>query len=497
LNERSAAGFEEKLVATLKATHLRFSELFEREERLSSGAGSLIFTGVENDKGTLATLSNLGFKRPSDISDTVRRWHTGSLRATRSPRARRIMTISPFLGRELSKRAHLIEALLESRWPQPAPSPDAMRAELEERLDRAPSFETKLNAARRWGSEHRFETAAQLAIGHINARDAATRFTAQADVAINALLPVATKETEALHGAIDGGLVVIGMGRLGAGAMTAASDVDLVFVYEAAEGSLSTGPKPVDAVTYFMRLVRRFLTTLTATTEEGALYEVDMQLRPSGSKGPWAVSLATLERYYAEEAWTWEAMALTKARIIGGDERLAAKVRSMIDGVLARPRLAPEVARDVEDMRLRVRKAKPAAGPWDVKLAEGGLTELEFILAFLNLKQGAVHGAPPPGALDAMQSLLAKGAISRDHAGGLFTALELFETIMQLSRAATGDLFSPDGSGEALQARMAAACGASTIAEAEEKLMARQQAVRTIYEAIVIAALSGRERDPP
>jgi glutamate-ammonia-ligase adenylyltransferase len=552
LNEKSAVAFEEKLVEVLKATHRRFSELFEREERLSSGAGSLIFTGVENDKATLATLSRLGFKRPADISETVRRWHTGSLRATRSPRARelltklgprileelakagdpdaafvafdqflaqlpagvqvfslfannpqifetliRIMTISPFLGRELSKRAHLIEALLESRWPQPALSAAAMQEELADRLDRAPTFETKLNAARRWGSEHRFETAAQLAIGLIGSAEAAARFTAQADVAINAVLPVALKETEAVHGAIDGALVVVGMGRLGAEAMTATSDVDLVFIYEAADGAVSKGPKPVDGVTYFMRVVRRFLTALTAATEEGALYEVDMQLRPSGSKGPWAVSFGGLERYYAEEAWTWEAMALTKARIIAGDDGLAPKVRSMIDAVLSRPRPLAPLARDVEDMRRRVREAKPPAGPWDVKLAEGGLTELDFILAFLNLKEGAVHGAPPTRALDAMRSLLAKGALSGDHAEELVTALDLFETIMQLSRAATGDLFAPDTSGEALRSRMAAACGASTIAEAEEKLMARQRAVRMIYKDIVVAASPNAALDAP
>lgn len=543
LGEASAESFETRLLGVLTATHTRFADLFEREERLSTGEGSLIFTGVENDKGTIATLEKLGFRRPADVSDTIRRWHTGSLRATRSRRARelltklapkllgelakagdpdaafiafdqflarlpggvqvfslfannpqvfeiliRIMTISPFLGRELSKRSHLIEALLEKGWPGPALTPEALLAELQSRLDRAPSFEEKLNAARRWGSEHRFDTAAQLAIGLIPARAAAEQFTAQADAAIRALLPAVRAEFEEAHGAIDGSLVVIGMGRLGAGSMTATSDIDLVFIYEADETKSSAGPKPLDAVTYFLRLVRRFLTALSATTEEGSLYDVDMQLRPSGSKGPWAVSLVAFERYYAEEAWTWEEMALTKARLVAGDGDLAEKVGLLIGRILARPRVVPKLARDVDEMRERVREAKPDAGRWDVKLVEGGLTELEFVLAFLCLREGAAHGAPPPGAADAIGFLRAKDAIRQEHAEGLLTAAELFETIMQLSRAATGDVFAPGASGEALRARMAAACGAATVEEAEKGLAALEQSVRRIYDEVVVAA---------
>ncbi|MEQ1931051.1 MAG: bifunctional [glutamine synthetase] adenylyltransferase/[glutamine synthetase]-adenylyl-L-tyrosine phosphorylase, partial [Parvularculaceae bacterium] len=386
LGEESLAAFEVRLTGVLKSTHELFADLFEKEERLSSAAGSLIFTGVENDKATLATLARLGFQRPSDVSDLIRRWHTGSVRATRSPRARelltklaprlleelgragdpdaafiafdrflaqlpagvqvfslfannpqvfeeliRIMTIAPELGRQLSKRAHLIEALLENDWPRPAPSPETMGAELKGRLEAAETYEGQLNAARRWAGERRFDGAAQLVIGALDVKSAAAHFTAIADCCIEALLPAARAETERLLGSIAGGVAVIGLGRLGAGAMTASSDIDLIFVYDAPEGAQSAGPRPAEANVWYPKLVRRALAALSATTEEGTLFEVDMQLRPSGGAGPTAVSLSAFEKYYAADAWTWEARALLKARVVAGDPDVAATVRTMID----------------------------------------------------------------------------------------------------------------------------------------------------------------------
>jgi glutamate-ammonia-ligase adenylyltransferase len=505
--------------------------------------GSLIFTGVENDKGTLATLERLGFRRPADISDVIRRWHTGSLRATRSPRARelltklapkllealgksgdpdaafiafdrflaqlpagvqvfslfannphifdvlvRVMTIAPELGRQLSRRAHLIEALLENNWPLPPPPREAMIADLADRLARMEGYEAKLNAARRWGAERRFDAAAQLVIGAINAKAAARQFTAIADAAILGLLPVAREETERQLGSIEGGLAVVGLGRLGAGMMTASSDVDLIFIYDAPADALSTSEKPVEASLYFLKLVRRALAALSATTEEGLLFEVDMQLRPSGSKGPVAVSISAFERYYATDAWTWEKMALVKSRLIAGDPSVGGRAMGVIRSVLASPRGKRQLADDVEDMRRRLSGAKPASGPWDVKLAEGGLADLDFTLEFLALEKGAEIGAPPPGTLDLVEFLAVHEALAEGDRAALTKAVVFFETIMQLGRAATGGVFSPANSGEAQSARMAAALEASSISDAQRMLEAHLSNVREIYLRIVAGA---------
>jgi glutamate-ammonia-ligase adenylyltransferase len=557
LGEASPELFEVNLRGVLSSTHYYFAELFEREERLSSGAGSLSFTGVENNPQTLATLEKLGFKRPGDVSETIRRWHAGTLRATRSARSRelltklgprllealagasdpdaafvafdqfltrlpggvqvfalfannpqvfdtliRIMTISPFLGRELSKRRHLIEALLESGWPGPSAALGELPGALADRLARAEAYEAKLNEARRWAAEERFEAAARLITGLISPDYAAAWFTAIADAAICALMPIVRAETERQFGTIEGGLVAIGMGRLGAECMTATSDVDIVFIYDAPDDAQSDAAKPLDAATYFTRFVRRFVTALSAVTEEGALYEVDMQLRPSGSKGPWAVSRSAFERYYEGDAWTWEEMALTKARVIAGAGRdggrhrdraaareaaLAGRVRAVIDNVLTRRRDRGKLAADVDDMRRRLAEARPAASPWDVKTADGGLTDLEFILAFLALDAAGEIGVPPRAPQPLIRFLAGKGRIGEADAQGLLTASELFETVMQLGRAATGESFTPGAAGEALKARMAAACGAASIDEAEAVLSARERAVKAMYSRIVRA----------
>ncbi|MBI1365791.1 MAG: bifunctional [glutamine synthetase] adenylyltransferase/[glutamine synthetase]-adenylyl-L-tyrosine phosphorylase [Alphaproteobacteria bacterium] len=551
LGESDRRAFETNLMAALRTVHRRFAELFEREERLSGEGGSLIFTGVENDPATLETLAGLGFQRPADISNTIRRWHAGALRATRSARARelltklvprllealskaddpdaafvafddflarlpagvqvfslfannphvfdvliRIMTISPYLGRALSRRASLMEAMVESEWPTPAEPPEALSKTLSARLAGAASFEEKLNEARRWGGEQKFEIAAQLVIGAVDAQSAAAQFTAVADAALGALLPVAAAEIERAHGKIGGGLSVIAMGRLGAGTLTAASDLDLVFVYDAPEDALSAGPKPLDPVSYYLRLVRRLLTALSAATEEGALYEVDMQLRPSGSKGPWAVSLNAFERYYETDAWTWEEMALSKARVVAGDRELGQKVEAAIKRVLTRPREAGRLAADIRDMRERVANAKPAASVWDLKHAEGGLVDLEFTLAYLALRDGARFGAAPAATRAKIEFLRREGSLSETDAAELSTAFEMFETVMQVGRAAVGDQAASAAEGGALRARLAAALGAATTGEAEERLKARLGAVRRIFETVVISSASASKVTP-
>lgn len=543
LGEKSAASFEKRLIGTLTDAHALFAALFEREEMLSSSGGSLVFTGVENHPATLETLKKLGFLRAADISDTIRRWHTGAYRATRTARARelltklvprlldalskagdpdaafvafdqflsrlpagvqvfalfannphvfdiliRIMTISPYLGRELSKRLHLIEAVLESGWPGPPPDSETFLPELQERIENADTYEERLNEARRWASEQNFEIAAQLILDLISPDEAARLFTAAADAAIKALLPAARAEIESRHGGIDGGLAVLGLGRLGAGAMTASSDVDLVFIYDAPEGAVSTGPKPLEAPDYFIRLVRKLLTALSATTEEGALYDVDMQLRPSGGKGPWAVSLASFERYYETDAWTWEEVALLKARIVAGDEQVCRRVRAAIDAVIARPRDQAKIAVDIDDMRKRLLSAKPATGPWDLKQALGGLAEIDFLLAFHALAAGARVGPPPPGTRAMADFLRERGVFDTQAADVILTASERFEAVMQVGRAATGDGFAPETAGEAMKARMASACGVSTIEQAAEDLAALQIAVRRLYERTIPAA---------
>jgi len=540
LGEDDLASFQTRLGETLHCVHDHFSDLFNVEDQLAVNAGTLVFTGVDNHPATIETLEKLGFIRAGEVSAIIRRWHASGVRATRTVRARelltklipvllealskagnpddaffafneflsrlpagvqifsllanntdvfdaliRIMTISPYLGRELSGRLNFVERLVENRWTAPPPAPGEYAALLRAELDAAASYEGQLNAVRRWAGEQKFQIAAQLAVGIASSEAAAPGFTGIADAAIMALVPAVQEEMRRAHGAIDGGLVIAGLGRLGAGEMTATSDIDLIFIYDAPADAVSDGQKPLDATRYYARLVRRLVTALSAATEEGLLYEVDMQLRPSGRAGPAAVSLAAFERYYRDDAWTWEMMALTKARVISGDKWLCDKVGSEITAILKRPRLRESTAGDVASMRLKLANAKPPQGVWDVKQAAGGLTDIAFVTQFLGLVTAAQLGCAPRDGGAAIAWFEKHGELDSRNAEGLFTAHRLFETVVQVGRAATGGVFDPALAGQGLRERMASIYGAGSIEDAEAVLVQQQAEVARIAREVI------------
>lgn len=547
LGEPGLDALRSGLLETFRTTHELTTPLFRPEERQPTQAGALTFTGVDNDPDTIALLRRLGFSRPEQVADAFRRWHAGETRATRSPKSRavlakvtpqlitalsraaapdeafaafdgflrglpagvqifslflnrpdvferliRIMTVSPFLAREVAKRAYLAEALIESRWPDPEPARETLDGKLAVRLAAADGYEMALSAVRRWASEESFSVAAQLLVDLISTESASARFTMIAEASLAALLDVAREETERLYGAIDGELAVVALGRLGARSMTAASDVDLMFIYSAGEEARASGASALDAVTYFGRFVRRYVSAVTTPTEEGALYDVDMQLRPSGSKGPAAVSLSAFRKYYERDAWTWEMMALTKARVIAGDRKLGAAIEDEIAGVLRRRRSPGKIAADVVEMRERWKAAKPAVSPWDLKNAVGGFVEIDFTVQYLLLTHACAVEANGRRDMASMISALVRaGAIDPARAEILGGAHRAFETLQQISRAATGGVFAPGAAGDELRRLVAPVFDADTVEEAETKLVEMQREVRDVYEAIVLAAAEG------
>ena len=537
---RSAASFREELLSIFRTVEKHYDTLFETTEDAESRLGALVFTGVEAHPATLQTLAKLGFERGPEISAAIRRWHTGALRATRSERARvlltkmappllealskagdpdeaffafedflsrlpagvqvfslllnnleifdaliRIMTISPYLGREFSKRLNLVERLLNNRWSAPPPAPETYASECAALVAAAPDYEAALNAARRWAGEQKFQITAQLAVGLLPYAQAAKHFSEIANAAINALIVEALDEMRAQHGTIDGEFVVVGLGRLGAGEMTATSDIDLMFVYDAPSDAMSDGKRPLGSVDYFTRLVRRAVTALSAATEEGALYEVDMQLRPSGKAGPAAVSLAAFRRYYQQEAWVWETMALVKSRIIGPPGALGETLSAELGAIIARARDKTALAADVVDMRVRLDNAKPGISIWDVKNIVGGLTDIAFICQYLTLLSAHRLGRPPRAVAQALSWFAKNGELAQEDAMILSDAHSVFEAVLQASRAATGGVFTPERAGEALSVRMASVCGADDIDGAEQMLAQRQSETARLFGSIV------------
>ncbi len=445
-----AAAFTEELLQQLETVQQHYAALFEDAPALSAGtgAGNLVFTGVEADAGTLKTLAELGFANPATVDGAIRGWHHGRIRATRSTRAREILTEltpallaalarqpdsdatflkfdafvsglpagvqlfsmfqaypdllellaeimgeAPRLAAHLSHRPSVLDSVLSPDFYDPLPPPDDLLADCRRDLADAPAFEQKLDASRRWNHDRRFQVGMQLLQGHVTPAKAAENFSDIADAVLRALRPTVMDEFSSRHGLVAGSeFSVLALGKLGSRELTPSSDLDLVFIYRTPDDTEpSDGPKPLPASQYYGRFCQRVIAAVTAMTAEGALYEIDMRLRPTGNKGPVATPYAGFVTYEAESAWTWEHMALTRARLILADGTLGDDVMATISEVIRRPRDRAKTAREVADMRGRIAKQFRADSVWALKHVAGGQVDLDFIAQYLTLAYAAEH----------------------------------------------------------------------------------------------------------
>ena len=233
-----------------------------------------------------------------------------------------------------------------------------------------------------------------------------------------------------------GAFAVMALGKLGGRELTERSDLDFVFVYDAAPGAeRSDGARPLAVPEYFARLSQRLISALSAPTSEGTLFAVDMRLRPSGGSGPVASSLEAFRRYYSEQAWTWEFMALTRARVVAGEPGLAARLEEAIHEAVCRPRDGRAVVKDVADMRRRIHEAHPSNSLWAIKYGRGGLVDVEFIAQYLILVHAARHRNVVSGnTATAFERLTSVGALDPEAALILYNAGRLWRTLQGLLR---------------------------------------------------------------
>lgn len=535
------AGFSRKLEEVLRTVEQRYANLFEQENKLSAGEGNLVFTGQKDDPGTLQTLKRLGFQRPEDISRVIRTWHYGRYRATRSVEARErlteltpellrvfgesrqaddallrfdsflaglpagiqlfsllgnnpallallvnIMSSAPRLADTIAKRPHVFDGMLDPGLMAELPTRDYLSGRLDAFLGGALHYEDVLDRLRIFAAEQRFLIGIRLLTGSISGTVAGRAFTHLADLVIGAAFMAVLKEMRETHGIFPGGRVaVIGMGKLGSFELTAGSDVDLILLYDYDDASFeSTGPKPLDAVRYFTRITQRLIAALSAPTAEGILYEVDMRLRPSGNKGPVATRINAFTKYQREEAWTWEHMALTRARIICGDGPLATEAEQVIADILATPRDRVRVAGDVVEMRGLIDKEKSPRDLWDFKLIPGGLIDIEFIAQYLALTADgklAPRGASTAEAL----KFLGAGRMGVEELETCLGALELYGELSQIIRLCIDGPFEPKEAPTGLVDLITTAADMPTLKMLEAEIGRMSKAVRKIFQATV------------
>ncbi|MEQ9180397.1 MAG: bifunctional [glutamine synthetase] adenylyltransferase/[glutamine synthetase]-adenylyl-L-tyrosine phosphorylase [Nitratireductor sp.] len=497
----SADDFSSAFRAALKDVEDHYAALFESAPQLSSGVGNLVFTGDVDDPGTLETLSNLGFERPSDICRVIRTWHFGRYRATQSAKARErlteltpalleafgatkradeailrfdefmrglpagiqlfsllqsnpgllrllatIMGAAPRLAAIITRRPHVFDGLLDPGLLSELPNKAYLAARLEAFLHGAVAYEETLDRLRIFAAEQKFLIGMRLLTGAIDATRAGKAFSDLADLTIGAALDAVSAEFATRHGTVSGGRVaILGMGKLGSRELTAGSDVDLILLYDHDEkAEESSGARPLAPSHYFARFTQRLIAAVSAPTAEGVLYELDLRLRPSGNKGPVATHIDAFRNYQRKDAWTWERMALTRARVVAGDAAFGDAVAAEVEALLAMPSERRKVFEDAREMRALIEDEKPPRGLWDLKLVPGGLIDLEFIAQTAVLTGGLAGDGARTTATADLLARLGPEFCAPQMRDELVEAFALFMGLTQVARLCLTGEVDPD-----------------------------------------------------
>ena len=377
-----------------------------------------------------------------------------------------ICATSPALAQHLSRNSSVLDAVIGgsffSRWPGAIDLADIIR----QAMQGAPDYEAKLDTARRLHGEWHFRIGVHHLRGLIDANLAGQQYSDLADATISALWPIVAEEFGRKHGPQPGkGAVVVGMGSLGARCLNAQSDLDLIVIYDADGVDGSEGPRPLTTRPYYARLTQAMVTALTAPMAGGRLYEVDMRLRPSGRQGPVATSLQSFQTYQRKEAWTWEHLALTRARNIAGSEDVAADVESFRKSLLSEKSVPDKVLSDVIDMRARLAEAKPATELWEVKLGAGGMQDIELL---------AQSGALLAGVEDqsVADQLTASDWVSEEQRKKLLTCYSTLWNLQIGSKLLSAKPLDMNEIGEGGRAFILRETGASSTQDLRDKLIA-------------------------
>jgi glutamate-ammonia-ligase adenylyltransferase len=212
------------------------------------------------------------------------------------------------------------------------------------------------------------------------------------------------------------------------------------------------------------------------------LYQVDMRLRPSGRSGPVATQIDGFKSYQHEEAWTWEHMALTRARVVSGSPEFAERIERLIAEVLYRKRDRAIAAGDILEMRAAVGAEKGEDDRWDLRYARGGLVDVEFAAQYLQL----VHAADHPDILDTatartLEKAQRLGVLATQDAEILRSAARLYHNLTQVLRLCLTEKFDPAGAGPGLLALLARAADLPDFGTLDAHLAETQKQVRACF----------------
>ena len=538
--------FAADLTKHLRRVQAHYASLFEDAPPLAAIEGKFEFPEGADDRETLDTLRRLGFKEPLAASTFVRDWFKGTHRSLRAEAARAdlaaiapafvvaiartgnadaailaadrffsalpgsvrllaalrthpalvqllatILGTAPRLGEIVAQSPSVLDGLLDPAFFGALPGEALLTERLDAILKQATNDEEFLDLTRRFGREQQVLIGVRLLSGTISANRAGEAYARLADILIRAVHRRVEDRFAVVHGRLKKSeSAVVALGKLGGNEMTAGSDLDLLLIYDYDEKNAeSDGERPLHAAQYYARLTQRLVSALTTPTNAGKLYDVDLRLRPSGRAGPVATSLASFAIYQREEAWTWEHMSLTRARVVSASPAFRVRVEREIRDVLRADRDPGIIARDAIEMRGAIAEEKPDDDRWDLKFAKGGQVDLEFIAQYLEL----VHARAKPQILDThtgrvLEAAQSLGFITKADGDALRAAFTLYHDLTQVLRLCLLRKFDPKTAGPGLLALLARAGQLPDFATLDAHLSETQAKVRLAFEKILGAA---------
>ena len=529
--------FAKDFIGHLEKVQGHYARLFEAAP--GNDRPPLIFRADADDRKTLDRLAELGFRKPLEASAIIRNWVNGGHRSLKGEVSREhllalipllvlhigrtdnpaatlvqfdqflanlhaparllsllrqkpdlialttlVLGIAPRLADTLARNPQVMDALVDPSFFGALPNEAELNRRLDAALAQSRYDEDLLERIRMFGLEYMFLIGVRILSGTVTARQAGEAFARLADAVIRAVNDAVAANFARTYGHICGEqTAVLAMGKLGGREMTATSDLDLMLIYDF-DGKQpdSDGQRPLYGGQYFARLTQRLINALTAQTNYGALYDVDMRLRPSGRAGPLAVQIEGFSSYQETEAWTWEHMALTRARVVSAWPKFTARVESVIRDILRRPRDAALIAGDVVEMRGAIAAEKGDRDRWDIKYAAGGLVDIEFIAQYLQL----IHAHELPDILDTstvrvLEKALQLQVLAVEDAEVLRPAVQFYHDLTQILRLCLPGPFDPKTAGAGLLRLLARAADVPDFATLNATLIEMQVKVRASF----------------
>src|SRR5215472_8499657 len=530
--------FAAALLPHLQRVQHHYGALFE-DTGQRAVRHELLFPKERDDTATLDKLTELGFRQPLMASATIRQWLTGQYPSLRGQFARdhlvelvpvlidhfahtdapdrtlaafdrflaglrggaRLISLllrnpdlvalfaltlgaAPRLADIVAQHPQAMDGLIDPAFFGALPDAATLTAGLARIRDQASSYEDFLDGVRLFGQEQLVVIGARVLSGTLSAEQAGEAYARLADALIAALHRAIEQTFRAAHGELKGQeSVILAMGKLGGQEMTAGSDLDLILIYDCApDATASNGERPLFASQYFPRLTQRFVSALSVPTNYGSLYKVDLRLRPSGRSGPIATQIERFKSDQELEAWTWEHMALTRARVVSGSPEFVRRVEDVIRQVLCRERDAQLVAGDILEMRRAIATEKGDENPWDLKNVSGGLIDLEFAAQYLQLIHASRHPEIlDPSTIKALDAAARLGVLAPEDADIVRPAARLYHNLTQVLRLCLSGPFDPKAAGAELLGLLARVADLPDFATLDAHLAETRKQVRSSF----------------